>query len=169
MTYKKINTKKIATIGVTAGLYVVLTVALSSLSYGGVQFRVAEMLTLLCFYKKDYCVALILGCFISNMFSPMPVDMVIGTFATAVAVVPMYLIGKNATEKRLFKMILASLCPVFSNALIVGLELKIFVGLPFFISALEVGFGEIVCVSVLGVASFWNLEKNKQFLKVINH
>lgn len=169
MNYRKINTKKIANIGVVAGIYVVLTVALSSLSYGGVQFRVAEMLTLLCFYKKDYCLSVTLGCFISNMFSPMPVDMLIGTLATVVAVVPMYYIGKKATKNRLFKMVLASLCPVLSNALIVGAELKIFVGLPFVISALEVALGEIVCVSLLGVICFWNLEKNKQFMKLLEN
>lgn len=165
---KNTNVKELARIGIVAGLYVVLTVALSSLSYGGVQFRVAEMLTLLCFYKKEYCVALSLGCFISNMFSPMPVDMLIGTFATVVAVIPMYLIGKNATENRKIKMIIASLFPVVSNGIIVGLELKIFVSLPLFLSMAQVAFGEFVCVTILGVLTFGLLEENKQFMKVIS-
>lgn len=161
------NTRKITLMGVVAAIYVVLTISLSSLSYGGVQFRVAEALMLLCFYKKEYCVALSVGCFISNMFSPMPVDMLVGTLATVIAAVPMYFIGKTGEKLRLFKMIIASLMPVISNGIIVGLELNIAFGEPLVISMVQVAFGELVCVTVLGVIIFRLLEKNKQFMRII--
>ena len=122
------NTRKITLMGAVAAIYVVLTISLSSLSYGGVQFRVAEALMLLCFYRREYCVALSLGCFVSNMFSPMPVDMIVGTLATVIAAVPMCLIGKTGEKFRLAKMIVASFMPVVSNGIIVGLELNIAFG-----------------------------------------
>ena len=66
------NVRRITIMSVVSAIYVVLTIALSGLSYGGIQFRVAEALMLLCVFKKEYCVALSVGCLISNMFSPMP-------------------------------------------------------------------------------------------------
>lgn len=163
----KIDTKSIAAAGLVAAAYAALTVALSSLSYGNIQFRVAEALMMLCFYKKRYCAALTVGCFIANIFSPMALDMVFGTAATLAAAIPMYLIGRNADKNRLPKMIAASLMPVVSNALIVGMELKVFVHLPFWLSAAEVAIGEVVCVTLLGVFLFTVMEKNSIFKKLI--
>ena len=149
--------RKIAATGVIAAVYVVLTISLSSLSYGGIQFRIAEALMLLCFYKKEYCYALTVGCLISNMFSPMPMDMAVGTAATAIAAFFMYLIGKKSENFRLLKMIIASFMP----------ELNVAFGEPLVISMLQVALGEFVCVTVLGVIIFRLLEKNKQFFKLI--
>lgn len=159
--------RKIAATGVIAAVYVVLTISLSSLSYGGIQFRIAEALMLLCFYKKEYCYALTVGCLISNMFSPMPMDMAVGTAATAIAAFFMYLIGKKSENFRLLKMIIASFMPVISNGIIVGIELNVAFGEPLVISMLQVALGEFVCVTVLGVIIFRLLEKNKQFFKLI--
>ena len=153
--------------GVVAAAYVVLTITLGDLAYGGVQFRISEALMLLCFYHKEYCYALSVGCFISNMFSPMPIDMAIGTAATVIAAVVMYLIGKNAQKARLPKMIAASLVPAVANGIIVGIELNYFYELPLLLSMAQVAFGEVVCVTILGVAIFKLLEKNKRFMKII--
>lgn len=153
--------------GVVAAAYVVLTITLGDLAYGGVQFRISEALMLLCFYRKEYCYALSVGCFISNMFSPMPIDMAIGTAATVIAAVVMYLIGKNAQKARLPKMIAASLVPAVANGIIVGIELNYFYELPLLLSMAQVAFGEVVCVTILGVAIFKLLEKNKRFMKII--
>lgn len=153
--------------GVVAAAYVVLTITLGDLAYGGVQFRISEALMLLCFYRKEYCYALSVGCFISNMFSPMPIDMAIGTAATVIAAVVMYLIGKNAQKARLPKMIAASLVPAVANGIVVGIELNYFYELPLLLSMAQVALGELVCVTILGVAVFKLLEKNKRFMKII--
>lgn len=163
----KTNIRTITLAGIVAAVYAALTLALSGLSYGDIQFRVAEALMLLCFYRKEYCAALTVGCFISNIFSPMPIDMLFGTLATAIAAIPMYCIGRHAEKSRPLKMIIASLMPVISNAIIVGIELKISFGLPFWISAAGVAAGEFVCVSVLGVFLFTIMEKNKHFMRAI--
>lgn len=154
--------------GVVAAAYVVLTITLGDLAYGGVQFRISEALMLLCFYRKEYCYALSVGCFISIMFSPMPIDMAVGTAATVIAAVVMYLIGRNSQKARLPKMIAASLVPAVVNGIIVGTELYVvFGGAPLALFMGQVAFGELVCVTILGVAVFKLLEKNKRFMKII--
>ena len=62
----KINT--LVRLSIVAALYVLLTI-INPFSYNAIQFRISEFLVLLCFFRKDYSIALILGCFIANLFS----------------------------------------------------------------------------------------------------
>ena len=158
------NARRVTRIGVITALYVTLTVALSSLSYNNIQFRISEVLMLLCFFSKDYIFAVSMGCFIANLFSPISMDILFGTLATVISAIPMYLLRKRGS---LARMIICSLFPVISNAFIVALELKLFMHLPYWISAAEVALGEFVCVTVIGVAIFSVLQKNEGFMRLI--
>lgn len=153
------NVKNLARLAIVAAMYVVLTLAVAPLSFGAVQFRFSEVLVLLCFYRKDYAPALILGCFIANLFSPFGLyDIIFGTLATAVAVIPMYYM------KNIF---LAALLPVVSNGIIVGIELFL-CGEPLWFSMGTVAFGELGAVGVLGVVIFKLIfEKNPAMLRLI--
>lgn len=62
MNQKESLTKKVIRISLVAALYVALTLALSWISYGEIQFRIAEILVLLCFFRKDYAISMIIGC-----------------------------------------------------------------------------------------------------------
>ncbi|MBQ8170849.1 MAG: QueT transporter family protein [Oscillospiraceae bacterium] len=157
---KIFEVRNLARLAVVAALYAALTIALSGLSFGPIQFRIAEILTLLCFYRKDYSIALILGCFIANCFSPMALmDMIFGTLATAIAVIPMFYV-KNIW--------IASLLPVISNAIIIAVELLLAFNEPIWLSMLTVGAGELVVVTALGCPLFrLMLEKNKRFMHLI--
>ncbi|MBR6102001.1 MAG: QueT transporter family protein [Ruminococcus sp.] len=156
------STRRLTRIGVITALYVVTTLLCAPLAYNAVQFRVSEMLMLLCCYNKDYILSLSIGCFLSNLFSTLgTVDMLFGTAATVIAAVLMYLTRKKAD------LFVSSLFPVVSNALLVGLELKIVFGDPFWINAGYIAIGELVCISLLGVIVFKALEKNAGFMKLI--
>lgn len=156
---RKYSSNRLVRLSIVASVYVVLTLGLGFMSFGGIQFRIAEALMLLCFYKKDYGISLIVGCLIANMFSPMfLMDMLFGTLATAIAVLLIY-ISPN--------IYVASLAPVLTNAFIISAELKYFYGLPYWLGAFEVALGEFVCVSILGVMLFKSLEKNKRFMELI--
>lgn len=152
--------KNLARLAVVAALYAALTLALPGISFGLVQFRLSELLVLLCFYRRDYSVALIVGCFIANCFSPMALmDMVFGTLATAIAVIPMYSV-KNIW--------LASLLPVISNAVIIAIELFIAFDQPIWLGMLTVGAGELVVITVIGCPLFrFALEKNSRLTAVL--
>ena len=149
---KFLSTKSIVRLALVAAAYAALTVLIQPLSYGAIQFRFSEALVLLAFYRRDYSLSLILGCLIANLFSPFGLyDILFGTLATALAVLPMYYV------KNIF---VAALFPVITNGLLVGYELYL-IGEPFCFSAGTVALGEFVVVFVLGIALFkLVLEKN---------
>lgn len=156
------QTKNLVRLAVVAALYASITVAVPGLSFGSIQFRFSEVLVLLCFYRRDYSIALILGCFIANCFSPMAVmDMIFGTLATAIAVIPMFYIRN---------IWVASLLPVVSNGIIVAIELFICFGNepPLWFNMLTVGAGELVVVTGIGCALFkFVFERNSELMEII--
>ncbi len=161
------SSRRITRIGLVAALYVVLTLVFAPLSYGSVQFRFSEALMLLCFYHKDHIAALSLGCFISNLFSTVgTIDLVVGTAATLIAAVLIYIFRKEGSITR---MVLCSLFPVISNAILVGAEITLMSDEPvsFFICAGSVALGEVVCVSVIGTILFRTFEHNGQLIRMI--
>ncbi|MGB5823744.1 MAG: QueT transporter family protein [Proteocatella sp.] len=140
------KTKWIVYTAVLAGLYASLTIAMAPISYGPIQLRIPEILTLLAFANPQFAPGLILGCFIANMFSPFGMmDALIGTFATAIAVYSM---------RYTRNLWMASLTPTIANAVIVGLEIALLSNLPILQTMLYVGFGEFVVVTVVGVPVF---------------
>lgn len=159
---KIFETKNLVRLALVAAVYAVLTLILPGLSFGAVQFRFSEILVLLCFYRKDYSVALILGCFIANCFSPMALmDMIFGTLATAIAVIPMFYI-KNIW--------VASILPVVSNGIIIPIELYICYGNepPIWFNMITVAAGELVVVTIIGCVLFkLALERSTGFMEVI--
>ena len=81
------NTRALCQTAVVAALYVALT-TLNPLSWGAIQFRVANMLCALPFKDKKYAPAVLLGIAIANATSPFgPVDVAFGLMAEGVAAV----------------------------------------------------------------------------------
>ena len=146
-----------------ACLYVILTQLpmLSALSYGPVQFRIAEALCALPVLSPWAIAGLTVGCFISNLFSPMVFDMIFGTAATLIGAVLTYILRKNRP--------LALLMPAISNGIIIGLELSLFWAESQFSAALfvanaaAVAVGEIAVCYILGLPLIKTLEKYKIF------
>ena len=147
----KKSTKKIAIIGVVAAVYATVTLALGFISYGPIQFRISEILMFLPLIGKEYILALTLGCFLANVIGPYGIpDIIFGTLATLISAILVYytpLIIKNNK----YGDFIASLWPTIINALIIGWELDKFFGVPFAIGALQVGFGELVVITFVGL------------------
>ncbi|MBW8381007.1 MAG: QueT transporter family protein [Youngiibacter sp.] len=143
---------------IIAAIYAVITI-LNPFSWYGIQFRVSEVLTLLVFIDRKYIPGLVAGCFIANLPSPLGIaDIFFGTTATFIALLLM------ARSKSLFG---ASLWPAIVNGLIIGLELKLVLGLPFFLSALQVFAGEFLVVSVVGYIVFKTILKDKNLVRAL--
>lgn len=150
--------QRLTRIALVAALYFALTMALPFLAYEAVQFRISEMLMLLCFYRKDYCFSLILGCALSNLFSPLGyIDVLFGTVATVSACVGMRL-SKNLWVASLFPTLMC----VF-----VAAELYLYAAEPFWIAYGTVAAGEFVVVTLAGCPVFKMLEKNTAFMSLI--
>ncbi len=154
---KKSPIKIITYNAIIASVYVVLTLLTYEISYLGLQFRIAEMLMLLCFFRKDSILGLTLGCAISNIFSFSPLDVVFGTMATILACLCIMF------SKFLFVGVLA---PVVFNGFIVGFELWWLLGAPFWPSVLSVALGELAVLSVAYII-FMLLKKRKGFFESI--
>lgn len=154
---------------VVAALYAVLSyvAAMVNLAYGAVQFRFSEALTVLPVLTPAAIPGLAMGCFISNLASPLGiVDWVFGTAATLVAAV-----CTRAVKKFEIKGVpwLAPLPPVLANAVIVGFEVSClsdvgfsfanFSWAAFGAGALSVGLGELVVCYALGLPLLIALKK----------
>ncbi|WP_035291473.1 QueT transporter family protein [Clostridium sp. KNHs214] len=170
MNSLKNSSKKVRGIvfaSVIAAIYVVLTISLSFMSFGVVQYRVAEGLTVLPFLTSYAIPGLTIGCLISNIISPVgTVDMILGTFATLIAAIATYYIGKTNLK---YKKLLAPLPAVISNAIIIGLMLKyLYVpDMPLWLISLEVAWGEILCCYGLGLPLLAVFQKNPVLKKFI--
>ena len=76
------NAKALTRAGIIGAVYVVLTMALFPLSFGAVQVRISEGLTLLPLIFPESVLGLTVGCLISNLFGNGVIDVVFGTLAT---------------------------------------------------------------------------------------
>lgn len=135
--------KKIALSGMIAALYVTLTVALSPISFGPVQFRVAEALTLLPFFMPEAIPGLFVGCFLSNLAGGFGlIDIIVGSGATLFAA---WLTFKMPN------IWLAALPPVVINALVVGSYIGILTDIPLIYSIIYIGISQAVICFGLGI------------------
>ena len=115
--------------GLIAGLYAALTLVLAPLSFGPVQCRVAEALTLLAAYTPAAIPGLTVGCVISNLVGLTmganvagALDILLGTLATGIAAWLSYRLRHFRIRGLPFW---ASVPPIVTNALIVGTELAV--------------------------------------------
>lgn len=146
--------KKIAVVGLIAALYAVVTLALGFISYGQIQFRISEILMFLPLFGKEYIIALTLGCFLANVVGPFGVpDIIFGTLATLISAILVYYTPRLMKNNK-FTLFVASLWPTIINALIIGWELYKFFGVPFMLGVVQVGFGEFVVITIVGLPVF---------------
>ena len=128
-----------------------------------VQFRISELLTVLALFTPAAIPGLTVGCVIANLvcFQALPLDIVIGSLATFLACLCMYAL-RNV---RWFKVpVLSLLMPAIFNAVLVGLEIELFIGegftlTGFLVTAGCVALGEFVIVTVVGAFFTLFLEK----------
>ena len=150
MTRTGFNTRRLTLAALIAAVYTAATLFLPIPQYGGMQFRVAEAMTLLPFLFPEAIPGLAVGCFLANLLgSPFVLDWIFGTLATLLAAL---------WTRRMPNVYLAALPPVVCNAVIVGAEIAWFTvqdGGAFWpaygLNALTVGLGELAVCSLLGV------------------
>ncbi len=161
--------KRLAVSGLIGALYFVLTVILYPLSYGGVQVRVSEALSVLpLFYGFDAVIGLTVGCLIANVFGTNGlIDVILGTFATLIASLLTYYISKKTNSNA--KFFVGGIPPVIVNALIVPLTFLAITELKeaYLINALQVLTGQALSVYLIGTPLYFALKKrqNKKGLK----
>lgn len=133
---------KLVLAAVIAALYVLLCLPFANFSFGIIQFRLAETLTVLPAFSSAAIPGVFLGCLLSNLFNPDNlgiVDILGGSLTSLLAAFLTYLLSRNyrgnllesrapRTEAQMelstWKMrsyrVLALMPPVVLNALVVG-------------------------------------------------
>ena len=145
------NIRKITKVSLIAAIYASLTIALSPLSYGFVQFRVSEALTILPFIMPESILGLFIGCALANIYSGLGIyDIVFGSLASLIAA---YLTSKMPTKW------LAPLPPIIVNAVVIGYMWSLFGDLPFYLTAAYIAFGQIGSCYLLGLPLLHFLQK----------
>ena len=141
MFKKLLTTRSVCLSAMIAALYAALTLLLAPISYGAIQCRISEAMTLLPILLPQAIPGLVIGCLVANLLSPVAIwDVIFGTLATLIAALGTYKLRK--------KPLLAALCPGVANGVIVGVMLAVFYALPLWMTMLEVAVGEAVAVAL---------------------
>lgn len=147
------KTKILVRQALVASIYFVITYILKDISYGPIQFRVAEILNVLAFYNPMYVIGVTVGCFIANLYSQFGVyDLIFGTMHTFVALTFM---------SKIKNIYISSLMPsLFSFIVGIGIILATSSTAGFFVITGQIMLSEFVAVSIIGISIFKALEKN---------
>ena len=128
-----------------AAIYIVLTMIFRPISFGPIQFRIAEALCVLPCFTPAAIPGLFVGCLISNLLGgAMMMDVLFGSLATLIGAIGSYLLRRNRY--------LVSFPPIIANTLIIPWVLKFAYGSEDMIwyMMITVGIGEILAIGVLG-------------------
>lgn len=168
---KKTDTLTFVRIAMIAAVYTVVSLALAPISYGNIQVRIAEALTILPLLYKPSIYGVTLGCFLTNLLGAFMgvnptgfIDAIIGTLATFLAAECTYML-KDKTVKGF--PLWSVLMPVIFNFFFVGAELAVLyfegnVVLGTLIMGSEVAVGELISV-ILGWLLLKSLGKTNLF------
>lgn len=145
MKDKKRSARYLAQGAAIAAIYVVLTMVFAPISFGAVQIRIAEALTILPLFTSAAIPGLFVGCVLANLLGGGIVwDVVFGSLATLIGAALGYVLRKNRW--------LVPIPAVISNTVIVPLVLKYGYGvdLPLVLLMVYIAAGEILGCYVLG-------------------
>lgn len=159
--HSRFSTRGLAIGGMIAAIYVVLTLIFQPISFGAIQFRIAEVMTLMPILTPYATAGLFIGCLLANILGGgVWFDVVLGSIATLLAAI--------CTRKFRAKPPLAAIFPTIFNGLIVGPVVYFAYvrapGDPVSVPTLlfnmgTVAFGELVVCYVLGLPMVYGLRK----------
>lgn len=138
-----------------AAVYVVLTTVFAAFSFGEVQVRISEALTILPVFTPAAIPGLFVGCIISNFLGgAILMDVIFGSIATLIGAVFTWKLRRSSKW-------LAPIPPIVANAVIVPFTLYYGYGvnLPIPFMMLTVGIGEVISCGVLGMILYEALNK----------
>ena len=130
---------------IIAAMYVALTRVFAPISYGAIQLRIAEVLTILPMFTSSAIPGLFIGCVLANLLGgAVLLDVVFGSLATLIGAALGWMLRKNRW--------LVPIPAVLANALIIPFVLRYgyAVDMPLWLMMLTVGAGEVGGCYILG-------------------
>ena len=157
--------KFLATTGIIAALYIAVTMLVAPFGFTEIQFRVSEMFNHLVAFNPRYMLGIVIGVFISNLFSPLGVyDLVFGVGHSIITLAIFILICKFVKNTLLRLLINTFLftCTMF----IIAFELNLALELPFLWTWFTCAVGEFAVLAI-GVPIMHLLNKRLNFKDLI--
>jgi len=158
---RKRKLRRLTRTALIAAIYTLLTMLLLPLSFGAIQFRMAEALTILPIIMPDAVLGLFAGCLLANILGGgVWFDVALGSLATLLAAI--------CTRKLRKIPLLAAFMPTLFNGLIVGPVVYFaYIHMPntpvsmpvLFTTMGTVALGEVVVCYVLGFTLLAALKK----------
>lgn len=157
-----LSSKYIAQVGIIASLYAVITIILAPISYGPLQVRLSEALTVVPYLTSAAVPGLFIGCLVANVYGGQGLpDIIGGSLCTLLSAYLTYLLSKTR------KPILAPLPPFVVNSLGVSLYLHLLVKWPYWITVGSIALGEFVACFVLGYPLLLFLLKRRKLVEML--
>lgn len=144
---------------VIAAIYTVLIFVFQFSSFGPIQFRIAEALTILPYFTPAAIPGVTIGCLLSNLlFRADILDVIFGSLATLIAAFLSY----HLRENKFF----VPIPPILVNAIIIPWVLKnaYFEADPIRLLMLSVGAGQLISAGLLGMILLFSLERVKHII-----
>ena len=160
MNNRKKITLYLAQGAMIAAIYVAITMVLAPISFGHIQLRVSEALTILPVFTPAAIPGLFVGALISNTLAQgVLLDIIFGSLASLIAAIGTYYLRKR-------NKFFAPIPPILVNALIIPFVLRYGYGLPFPITfmMLTVGLGQVLSAGVLGMFLYSAVDKSKKHI-----
>lgn len=143
-----------------AAIYVVLTYVFAPFSFGEVQIRISEALTILPLFTPAAIPGLFIGCLVGNILGGaiLP-DIIFGSIATLSGAVFTYMLRNRSR-------FLGPVPPILANTIIVPFVLHYGYGiaLPIPFMMLTVGIGEVISCGILGMVVYFALNRYKSII-----
>lgn len=147
-----------------AAIYVVLTFLFAPFSFGEIQVRISEALTILPIFTPAAVPGLFAGCLIGNFAGgALLPDVIFGSLATLLGALFTWLLRER-------NVLLAPVPPIVANVLIVPFVLRYAYGilLPIPFMMLTVGIGEVISCGALGLLLARIIEKYRKHIFIEN-
>ncbi|HBT19817.1 MAG TPA: QueT transporter family protein [Peptococcaceae bacterium] len=134
--------RSIVRAGIIASIYVVLCIVLQPISYGVIQLRIAEALTVLPILYKEAVWAIFVGVLLANIYGGLGIaDIVVGSLTSLAAAYLTYILRNSWA---------AYLPPIVLNAFIISIYLHALLNFPYWATVLSIGISQTIVVFGLG-------------------
>ena len=140
--------KFLATSAIIAALYIAVTMLVAPISFGQVQFRIAELFNHLIVFNPRYMLGVVIGVFISNFLlsSIGPIDLIFGVGHTIITLGILIFICKYV--KNIWARLIINTLLFTFTMFIIATQLNIVLEFPFWETWAFVAFGEFVVLAV---------------------
>ena len=155
----------LAITAIIAALYIAVTMLVAPFGFTQVQFRVSEMFNHLVAFNPRFAVGVVLGVFVSNMFSPLGMyDLVFGV-AHSLITLGLFIVICKYVKNIVARLVINTFLFTFTM-FIIAYELNLALELPFLWTWLTVAAGEFVVLAV-GAPIMYQLNKRLNFKNFI--